>query len=269
VARVVAVFGGGGAKSLAHAGAWKALRESGITPAHIIGTSMGAVVGAAFAAGSTYDEFVSAAGALRTNDVAAIDLFALAKGAFAAYLFKPEPLRCSIARLVPARRFGELTTPLTVTTTDVDSGALVLFGALGGDAPLLDALYASCALPLYFPPATLDGHRLADGGLRAVLPLEVASRIPADLVVAVDVGPGFDEPPAARRAAVPALVRAHGDAIRIMMAAQTERAIAAWPKDAPRLIVVRAVAEREATFAVGAGERFLRAGYEATKRALG
>ncbi len=266
--RVVAVFGGGGAKSLAHAGAWKALREAGIVPAHIVGTSMGAVVGAAFAAGSSYDQFVAAAGTLGTRDVAAFDPLALLKGVFAASIFKPAPLKRSIARIVPAARFAELKIPLTVTATDVDSGELVLLGALGRDAPLLDALYASCALPLYFPPGLIDGRRLADGGLRAVLPLEVARRIPADLVVAIDVGPGFDEPPTSRRALIPALVRAHGEAIRVMMAAQTERAIAAWPTDAPRLIVVRAVAEREATFAVGEGERYLRAGYEATRVAL-
>jgi len=64
-------------------------------------------------------------------------------------------------------------------------------------------------------------------------------------------------------------VRAHGEAIRVMMAAQTERAIAAWPKDAPKLTVVRAVAEREATFDVGSGQRFFDAGYRETKRALG
>src|SRR5205085_3339711 len=106
----------------------------------------------------------------------------------------------------------------------------------------LDALYASCALPLYFPPAVIDGRRLADGGLRAVLALEVARRIPADLVVAVHVGPGFDEPPPPpstplRRLLPPPLIRAHGEAIRIMMAAQTEVAIAAWPPDAARLVV--------------------------------
>ena len=53
-----------------------------------------------------------------------------------------------------------------------------------------------------------------------------------------------------------------------MMAAQTELAIAAWPRDAARLVVVRAVVEREATFAVGAGERYLDAGYHKTREAL-
>src|SRR6266480_3150857 len=253
--RVVAVFGGGGAKSLAHAGAWKALLEAGYQPSHIVGTSMGAVIGAAFAAGSTYERLVEIALSLQKKDFAALDAWSLAKGVFAGNILKPEPLKRTIARLVPATRFAELQIPLTITATDLDSGELVLFGALGQDAPLVDALYASCALPLYLPPEVIDGHRLGDGGLRAV--------------VAVDVGPGFDEPPAEKKAAIPPLVRAHGEAIRVMMAAQTERMIAAWPKDAPRLVMVRAVAEREATFAVGAGQRYFDAGYRRTQFALG
>jgi hypothetical protein len=56
--------------------------------------------------------------------------------------------------------------------------------------------------------------------------------------------------------------------MRILMAAQTERAVASWPAGGPRLVMVRAVAEREATFAVGAADRYAAAGYEATRRAL-
>ncbi len=294
---MVAVFGGGGAKSLACLGAWKALTEAGLTPSHLVGTSMGAVIAAACASGATYDEIVIAARSLSQRDVARVDSLALLKGVFASHLLKPAGLRRAIERFVPATRFDQLRIPLTVTATDLDSGELVLFGphplspsphsgphplspsplrgegGLGGEVGLHDALYASCALPLYFPPALIDGRRLADGGLRAVLALEVARSIPADLVVAVHVGPGFDEPPpppstALHRLLPPPLIRAHGEAIRIMMAAQTERAIAMWPKEAPRLVVVRAVAEREATFAVGAAERYLEAGYRKTREAL-
>jgi NTE family protein len=271
VARVVAVFGGGGAKSLACLGAWKALTQAGLTPSHLVGTSMGAVIAAACASGATYDEIVIAARSLSQRDVARVDPLALVKGVFASHLLKPAGLRRAIERFVPATRFDQLRIPLTVTATDLDSGEPVLFDR-DHPAPLHDALYASCALPLYFPPLVIDGRRLADGGLRAVLALEVAQRIPADLVVAVHVGPGFDEPPAAPSRGLPRfpppLIRAHGEAIRIMMAAQTERAIAAWPKAAPRLVVIRAVAEREATFAVGAGERYLEAGYRKTRDAL-
>ncbi len=267
--RVVLVLGGGGAKALAHAGAWQALQERRATVTHIVGTSMGAVIGAALAAGATAAQVVQVAESLSTKDVASLDLVALVKGIFAASILKAAALKRTIGRLVSATRFADLKVPLTVTTTDVDSGELVLFGQLGADAPLLDVLYASCALPLYFSPARIAGRRLADGGLRAVLPLAVAARIPADVVVAVHVGPGFDEslppPTAPARLFPPALIRAHGEAIRIMMAAQTETAIEQWPSGAPRLVVVRAVAEREATFAVGQTERYFKAGYEQTR----
>src|SRR3989440_1745742 len=185
--RVVAVFGGGGAKTLAHAGAWKALLEADLRPSHIVGTSMGAVMGAAFAAGSSYDRLVGIALSLHRNDFAALDAWALPKGVFARSTLKPEPLKRTIARLVPATRFAELQIPFTVTTTDLDSGELVLFGApvgmsvwgdvgaqhaaplhrantatvhLGDTAPLVDVLYASCALPLYFPPQDRKSTRL-------------------------------------------------------------------------------------------------------------
>jgi NTE family protein len=226
---------------------------------------MGAVVGAALAAGVPFEEVRRRALSLRRKDIAPFNPLALLKGMFASALLPESALRRTIERLVPTKRFEYLKTPLTVTATDLDSGELVLFK---GGMDLHDALYASCALPLYFPPLELDGRRFADGGLRAVLPLDAARAIPADLVVAVDVGPGFDEEPGVKRAKIPPLIRAHGEAIRIMMAAQAEQAVASWPKDGPRLVYVRAVAEREATFAVDRLEHFVEAGYQATKKAI-
>ena len=265
------VLGGGGAKSLAHAGAWKALQERDVQITHIIGTSMGAVIGAVLASGSSVDELLITARSLRSKDFAAARLGTIVKGFFATSLFESRGLERTIARLVPATRFAELKTPLTVTATDLDTGELVLFGTDSRrlQGALQPVLYASCALPLYFPPVVIAGRRLADGGLRAVLPLQMAAELRVDLVVAVSVGPGFDEATAQGvQSPVPPLVRAHGEAIRIMMAAQTERAIAEWPTTAPRLAVVRAVAEREATFAVGQADRFFDAGYQMTRQAM-
>jgi len=269
--RVVAVFGGGGAKSVAHVGAARALSEAGLTPSYYVGTSFGAVMGAALASGTTPEALTDQLLLPSAKPVVALDYVSLVKGFFADHLLKPEPLRELIARLVPARRFSDLEVPLLVTATDLDSGELVVFGDQRTHAPLRDALYASCALPLYYPPATLDGRRLADGGLRAVLPLATAREIPADLVVAVHVGPGFDEgppPSTVSKLMPPALVRAHGSSERIMMAAQAENAIRDWPKDAAKLVLVRPVKEREATFAVQNVQRYINAGYEATKKSL-
>jgi NTE family protein len=269
---VVAVFGGGGAKSVAHVGAARALSEAGLTPSHYFGTSFGAVIAAALASGTTPQALADQLLHPATRPVVSLDYLSLVKGFFADHLLKPRPLRDLIARLVPAQRFSALQVPLGVTATDLDSGELVVFGGDDTNVLLHDALYASCALPLYYPPATIEGRRFADGGLRAVLPLEPARGISADLVIAVHVGPGFDEapPPSSTNHGMipPPLVRAHGSSERIMMAAQVERAIQDWPKTGARLVVVRPVREREATFAVQNVQRYISAGYEATRQAL-
>src|SRR5437660_11425043 len=100
--KVVAVFGGGGAKSVACAGAWKALVEAGLTPSHLVGTSMGAVIAAALARGATYDEVVIAGRSLSQRDVARGDPLALLKGAFATHRLKPGGTRGVVERLTPA-----------------------------------------------------------------------------------------------------------------------------------------------------------------------
>ena len=264
------------------------MEQENLVPSHIIATSMGAVVGAALGAGMPFDQIRKRAMGIRRKDVAPFDPRVLVMGLFARSLFPASALRRAIARLVPNTRFEYLRIPLTVTATDLASGELLLFGA-GSREPktidLADALYASCALPLYFPPLEADGRRFGDGGLRAVLPLAPALALEpdADLFVAVHVGPGFDErgpstngddphhldapPPAPAR--IPRVVRAHGEAIRIMMAEQAERAVRDWPKDGPKLVYVRPVAEREATFAVDRVQEYVELGYQATKKALG
>jgi len=286
VSKVVLVLSGGGAKALAHAGAFRALEQANLVPSHIIATSMGAVVGAALAAGMPFDQVRRRAMGIRRKDVAPFDPLVLVMGLFARSLFPAAALRRAIARLVPKTHFEYLKIPLTVTATDLDSGELLLLGGPERrDIELADALYASCALPLYFPPLEADGRRLGDGGLRAVLPLGPAREVvtDADLFVAVHVGPGFDErgpmtngderqpssPDAPVPARIPRVVRTHGEAIRIMMAEQAERSLADWPKDGPRLVYVRPVAEREATFAVERVQEYVEMGYQATKKALG
>ncbi|HYU09271.1 MAG TPA: patatin-like phospholipase family protein [Gemmatimonadales bacterium] len=286
MSKVVLVLSGGGAKALAHAGAFRALEQANLVPSHIIATSMGAVVGAALAAGMPFDQVRRRAMGIRRKDVAPFDPLVLVMGLFARSLFPAAALRRAIARLVPKTHFEYLKIPLTVTATDLDSGELLLLGGPERrDIELADALYASCALPLYFPPLEADGRRLGDGGLRAVLPLGPAREVvtDADLFVAVHVGPGFDErgpmtngderqpssPDAPVPARIPRVVRTHGEAIRIMMAEQAERSLADWPKDGPRLVYVRPVAEREATFAVERVQEYVEMGYQATKKALG
>ena len=195
------VLSGGGAKTAAHLGAVRALSEAGLVPARFVATSMGAVIAAGLAAGVEHEALLARLTEAGPRGIAREPL-ALVSGLFARSLLRPAPFRRAIEALVPARRFGELRVPLTVSVVDLDTGELLLFGAEGDDAPLVDVLCASCALPLYFPPVPLAGRRCGDGGLRGVLPLEAAARVVTGPVIAVDVGPGFDTP-AGAAAAVP------------------------------------------------------------------
>jgi NTE family protein len=272
VTRVVCALSGGGAKAAAHLGAIRALGEHGLAPAHYVGTSMGGLVGAALAAGLTPGAVLAALRRGAARAVAAPSA-ALLLGVFASALFRPAPFRALIRRLVPARRFADLAVPLTVTAVDLESGELALFGAGGReDVPLEDALYATCALPLYLPPASIDGRLYVDGGLRAVLPLDAAASFAPGVLVAVDVGPAWRETPPDRPARVPAMVRRSGQVQRVMMAAQTETLLARWrarsPGAAPRLVLVEPPVRAETTFRLDLVVEYEAAGYRSAKAVL-
>jgi NTE family protein len=229
---------------------------------------MGAVVAACFAAGLEYDDVMQRMLAITRRDVA-VPSPTLLLGPWAKSLLSGRRLRDTVAQLVPARRFSELQTPLTVTVVEVETGQLVLFGA-GGDTevPLVDALWASCALPIYYPPVTIGGRHYADGGLRAVLPLGVAASFEPDLIFAVRVGPSFEAEPASGSVPTPPMVRSHNQAMRTLMAAQTDEAIARWSGGPIPLVVVEPQTEAGATFAIDEAVGYVEEGYQAAVTAL-
>jgi NTE family protein len=287
-AGITLVLSGGGAKTAAHLGAARAIEEAGLVPLRYVATSMGAVVAAALAGGADREAFLGRlaeagkAGAVR-------DPLALVRGLFARSLLRPGPLRRAVEQLVPARRFADLSVPVTVSVADLDSGELLLFGEGGEDAPLVDVLCASCALPVYFPAVNLAGRRCGDGGLRGPLPLDVAARLARETVVAVDVGPGFDGVilSEAKEAmpgygllrfaqddillrAVSPVIQAHDDAVGVLMANATAAQLALWRADAgrPPLVYVRPRVERSATFRMDRVRQYADDGYRATREAL-
>ncbi len=266
--RVVCALSGGSAKGAAHVGAMRALQEWDLEPAHYVGTSIGAVVAASFASGLPYDEILQRIVALTRRDVAALSPRVLL-GPFASNLFQAGAWRRTIEALVPARSFDDLRTPLTVTAVDAQSGELVLFGEGGRSlVPLVDALCASCALPLYFPAAPIDDRWYLDGGLRAVLPLDVAAQFEPDLVCGVNVGPLLYEPSPMKLTRT-GLVGAHRRAMRIMMGAQSDEVIARWSRDhADMFVLVQPLIEGRTTFTVDGVVGYVEEGYRAAHRSL-
>ncbi len=263
------VLGGGGAKAAAHLGAARALAEADIEPVRWIGTSMGAVMAAALASGRDLAGLIDQVVAIRRHDVLRTQWTALLRGIWAPALFPVAPLRRAIEALVPARRFDQLRTPCTVTAVDVDSGALVVYGADGDDGPLIDVLTAACALPPYFAPVAINGRRLHDGGIRAAVPIDQASNIACDAVVAIDTAPGFDRDTRPIETPPP-LIAATDTAMGWLMAGTTELQRRLWDRSPgrPPLIWLRPVTERGAMFAAGRTARYVERGYQEMRRVL-
>lgn len=176
-------------KGLAHIGVLEALTERGLVPTQIVGSSVGALVGAAWSAGKSVAELREIAIALRRKDVFAVAHADMAfKRMRSPALFRREPLDALIERLVGDVTFQELHHPLVVNTVDINSGMQVFWGLDGLDeVPVRDAVFASCALPGYLPPREIRGRFYVDGATVDNLPVGTARILGTDLILAVDV----------------------------------------------------------------------------------
>ncbi len=190
--RIILVLGGGGVKGTAHAGAWRAIVEAGVEVAEVIGTSIGSLVAASIAGGATPDMLEDRARALTRSDIVDINRWALLPmGIRQKSIFRGDALRDYIRRVLPVGDWAELTLPLAVNAVDLESGRAVWFGEGGRrDVPLADAVYASSALPVFYPPLALDGMHLVDGGVMDTVPITRAADRRADLILAVHASAG-------------------------------------------------------------------------------
>ena len=187
--RIALVLGGGGLKGFAHIGVLRALAERSIVPDIYAGTSIGALISAAHISGTPIEELTARAEALRKRDLFRINhMGMLLERMRSPSIYLEEPLRALVGSAVPDVTFAELPKRLLVNTVDLDRGARVVWGLPGlEDVSVRDAIYASCALPGFFPPGRVAERMCIDGGVVDNLPVSVASNF-ADLVIAVDVG---------------------------------------------------------------------------------
>jgi NTE family protein len=186
------VLGGGGLKGLAHLGAWRVLEEAGFRPAGILGTSIGALAATCLAGGRPIGELEAEARALEREHVAPLQRRALwVNGIRAPSLFQGAPLRATIERLLPHGEWGAYPIRVQVNAVELGTGRTEWFG-MGArtDVTPAQAVYASAALPVFYPPASLPGGVYVDGGTLDALPILRAAELGATGIVAVDVGSG-------------------------------------------------------------------------------
>lgn len=171
-------LGGGSARGWAHIGVLHALEEAGIRPDIVAGTSIGSLVGAAYAGGAL-DRLESWVRVMRMRDVAGYFDFGIGGG-----LVKGERLMAAMRREFQDRRIEDLLVPFAATATVLETGHEVWLR----EGPALEAVRASIALPGLFTPVPYDGMLLVDGGLANPVPVSLARAMGADVLIAVDLG---------------------------------------------------------------------------------
>lgn len=191
--RVGLALGGGGAKGLAHIAMLEAFDTLQLQPYRIAGTSIGAIIGSLYAAGrSGADIRALIEQFLVTQDNSAKGLFALPKSlrwldfvdpslAHGGLLSSDDFIEF-LGEQLRVKHFRELRIPLQVVAADLWNGHAVVFDS----GTLLPAVQASMALPGVFPPVTIGGRALIDGGVANPLPYDLLTD-DCDIVVAVDV----------------------------------------------------------------------------------
>ena len=170
-------LGSGSARGWAHIGVLKALGDAGIQPDVVCGASIGALVGAAYAAGEL-ERFSAWAQKLGLRDVIGFMDFNLTGG-----MLKGEKLINFWRRNFVDFDIQDSSIPFAAVATDLHSGAEVWLR----EGSMADAVRASIALPGLFTPVVREGRMLVDGGLVNPVPCTLACAMGADIVIAVDL----------------------------------------------------------------------------------
>jgi len=175
--RLALVLGSGAARGWAHIGVIKALERAGIRPDLICGTSIGALVGAAYAAGEL-DRFEQWVRTLNLRDIVSLMDFHLNGG-----MLKGERLMSFFQRHFMDCPIDALKLPFAAVATDLHTGQEVWLR----DGSTTEAVRASIALPGLFSPVWHQDRLLVDGGLVNPVPVTLARAMEADIVLAVDL----------------------------------------------------------------------------------
>lgn len=170
-------LGGGFARGFAHLGVLQVLEQNRIPISCIAGTSVGSILGAAYASGAPLARIIATCRTLRFRDIARWRVSRLA-------LASNHRLGDLICRVFEARHFEDLQIPMAVVATDLNTGDAVVLT----HGNLVDAIRASCAFPGLFEPVELGTRCLADGGLVAPVPTRAARDLGCSFVLGVSVG---------------------------------------------------------------------------------
>ena len=178
--RLGLALGSGSARGWAHIGVIRALEERGVKPDIVCGSSIGALVGAAYAGGNLGELEKWVTGLAWTTVVRLMDL------TWRGGLIRGTRLFTLFRTIFEDREIAQLPIPYGAIATELHSGRELWLR----QGKVLEAVRASCAMPGLFTPVLRDGIVLVDGGLVNPVPVSMCRALGADLVVAVDLSWG-------------------------------------------------------------------------------
>jgi NTE family protein len=259
------VLSGGGLKGLAHIGVLRALEERGLVPSLVVGSSIGSLIGAAWAAEASPDQMETRALKVRRRDVFQVARADVAfRRLLAPALYRREPLESLVQSLVGDVTFRDLKRRLLVNTTDLHSGMQVMWGLPGLlEARVADAVTASCALPGIFPPREIGGRAYVDGAVIENLPVRLAAALGSGPIVAVNVAAT-----SIRRQTheTEGFAATYIRGLEIVMQTQIEGQLRDW--SGPPLVLVQPKVDHISMFAFDRTAELIAAGYQATAQTL-
>ena len=263
--RIALVLGGGGLKGFAHIGVLRALDEIGIKPVVYAGTSIGSLISAAAVSGMPIEEMEEHARKLRRRDLFRLNRLGIVlERTHAPSIYQGAPLRQVCADVVRDMSFDDLSATLLVNTVDLQRGSPVVWGLPGlRDVSVLDAVYASCALPGFDPPGQVGDRTCVDGGVVDNLPVAVAS-MGMDAVIAVDTGSSsvITQKDIAQNGFTAIYMRA----ATTMMHALQLHPLETW--SGPPMILIRPRVSHIGWFSFRHADELIEAGYKAAVEAL-
>ena len=248
--KIALVLSGGGARGGAHLGVIKVLEKNHIPIDMIVGTSIGSVVGGLYASGKSSDEIEKILVSTDwkcyiTTDFVRKDIPMRKKELDYFYqghlglsinkdndivlptgLLKREPLLLKFVHdtrnVADIRDFNKLSIPFRAIATDIKNGDAIILS----HGSLAKAMYASSAIPGGFQPILIDGKELVDGGLSKNFPIEVAKKMGADIIIAVDVSEPFD-----KKMKINSYISVMGQMVNILMRKNADESITLLSKD--------------------------------------
>jgi NTE family protein len=180
-------LGGGGARGLAHIGVLKVFEQEGVPVDRIAGTSVGALIGSLYAAGSTTEDLEQMAHDIGWSSLTNYSNLSMVRLIMLQTLLSSDRMESYLRQRMGDIRFDQLKIPFVCAATDLQTGERVVFR----EGLVVPAARASATIPGLFSPVVFRHRYLVDGGLVSNLPTDLVRSIGADIVVASDVSSDY------------------------------------------------------------------------------